>query len=618
MAWMVVRSSAVSIALALAGSVVCAQSRQSDIPSQPDSPTATQQNVRIISLVEQLADQARASEDLTFAVRAQSQAAKLLWPLDPERARTIYRRAFQSLAAGAPARSTGQAEGANSVAAFDPGRSLSATGKPQLRSELLNQIAFCDPELADELARDLADSIENSRNNCADCDPSGARVSSATLGRVVASPSGDAERCELLMSAALQVLGRQPQQAMAFAQMSVALGISANLARLLTLMRAVDAERADLLFSNAIARLEQSSRVDIAGVRTLGSYVVSAVNSSTNHPLSKASIVRFLTFALDQIAQHQTAPSWSALPDESAALYFIERQLIELFGRYVPDRLDQVQQYISAPTDEGPDEEIDPGKLRVISPGDLAREGREAADGVERDSLYARAALAWLAQGELGEAQAAAFRVSADPTRDRVLIQIVRRQVSEKGIEDAIDLTRRITNQTSRADLLVLLSSAARVSKDSVRAVDLLNEAESCSAKQGPSIERAQSLVKIAGGFSAFDTGRSFEVLQSAVKAINEIIKRPEGSKDDQSASGTRPKVDQAVTLDDLDGASFERTLVALGKADFDRALSLAQQLTGEEAPVIAQLAVCRGGIVEYRQSERSTGGEERGSGVNH
>ncbi|MEK6288553.1 MAG: hypothetical protein AABO57_22785 [Acidobacteriota bacterium] len=599
---------------------MCAQTRSSVIPSEQNTRSVAPRNARIISLVEQLADQARASDDLTFAVRAQSQAAKLLWPLDPERARAIYRRAFQSLASGASKEAPEQAANANPYSTFEPSRALIPTPNPQLRSELLNQIAACDPELAEEFARDLAASMESSKTGCADCNSNGGG-SSWPFGQVAASAREDAERCELLMSAALQVVERQPQQAMAFAQMSVALGISSNLARLLTLMRTVDAERADLLFANAVARLEQSSRVDLKDIHTLGSYVVSTINSSTRHPMGKASIVRFLNLALKQvgqIGQNLSAPPASGGRGDSAVLYFIERQLTDLLASYLPDRLDQLQRYTSATRDAGTYEAIDPEKLRISSPGDIAREASEAAEGAERDSLYARAALAWLAQGEPGEAQAAALKVSAAPMRDRVLIQIVRRLASGKRIEESIGLTRRITGQTSRVDLLVMLSAASRASNDNVRAVELLNEAESYSTKQPPSIERARSLVKIAGSFSSFDALRSFEVLQTAVKAIDEIIKQQQALKDDPSAHGTRATVAQVFTLDEMYGTSFERTLIELGKADFDRALFLAQQLTGEEAPVIAQLAVCRGGLVENPPSGQSAAGEEGDSGVNH
>src|SRR6266567_6912827 len=547
MAWMVVRSCAVSIALALAGSVVFAQSQQSATPAAQNSEAVEQQKTRIVSLLEQLADQARASENLAFAVRAQSQAARLLWVQARDRARAIYQRAFQSLAPDASPKPRDNADGAEASKA----RLASPAEKRQLRSELLNQIAARDPELAEDLTHSLADSVEGSKNGCTDsgspdCGASGGDLSRTPHGPVATKTREDAERCELLMSAALQVVERDPQQAMAFAQMSVALGISSNLARLLPLMRTGDAERADLLFSNAVARLERSPQVDLADVHTLGSYVVSAVNSGSKQPLSRPLVVRFLNFAFDQIAARESAPLRGIRRDDPS-LYFLGRQLTELFARYLPDRLGQLQRYVTDQNDAGSyDETIDAGALRVSAPGDIASDAIDATDPVERDSLYARAALAWLTRGEVREAQAAALKISDAATRDRVLVQIVRRHSYENRIDDAVALARRIGDETARVELLVMLGGAARASRDNARAVELLNEAQACSLKARPTLERARSLVMIASSFSAFDTERGFEVLQSAVKTINDLIKQQEESKDELSASGTRAKTAQA------------------------------------------------------------------------
>src|SRR5262245_41003494 len=326
MARTVVRSCAVSIALALTGSGVYAQRQLPTTISVQKSEYSFQQKARIVALLEQLADQARTSKNLGFAVRAQSQAARLLWAQEPDRARAIYQRAFQSLA---PMASTKPQDGAESTDATKAPLILSSSiEKRQLRAELLNQIAARDPELAEELARSLADSAENSRSGCGDNPSSDCSSSNTDPARVESRPVTTrsreyAERCELLMSAALQVVDRDPQQAITFAQMSVALGISSNLARLLTLMRSVDAERADLLFSNAVARLEQSSPVDLAEVRTLGSYVVSTVNSGSKHPLSKPLVLRFLNFAFNQIAADEPAVHGEMNREDSPALYFV-------------------------------------------------------------------------------------------------------------------------------------------------------------------------------------------------------------------------------------------------------------------------------------------------------
>lgn len=617
MAWTVVRSCAASIALVLTGGVALGQTSQSS--AQPDQvPVAfNQYNSRIASRLEQLADQARSSENRAFAVRAQAQAAALLWTQNPEQARQIYRRVFESLAPAASSKNTEQAGRATKTEETSVAPVLTASEKRQLRSELLNQITARDPQFAEELARELADSTEPSKGACVDSQDCTSTVASAALTPSVPTTRESTERRELLMSAALQVVERDPQQAMAFAQMSVALGISPNLARLLMLLRNADAERADLLFSNALERLQQSPSADLNDIHTLGTYIVSAVNSPAKEPVGKTLVLRFLNFAATQVAQIESTPARRARGDESPALYFIGRQLADLSARYETDHLDYVRRYLRDANDGlSYDQPIDADIMKVSAPGDIAQEARESVDEAQRDSLFARAAIAWLTEGDVKEAQASALRISDGPTRDRVLVQVSRRYASEKRIEDAVDVAQRIGDAAARVDLFVLLSNAAMASRDKARAVELLNEAENCSLKASPSIDRAQALVKTACSFSVIDTVRSFEVLESAVKAINEIIKQE--PKDRRTGIGSRMNIGQSFSLEALCSSSFENTLTALARVDFDRALILAQELAGDEAPVIAQLAVLRGGLEDQPVSQGSSVDDGADSGVNH
>lgn len=584
---------------------------------------------RITSLLERLADEARASDDLVFAVRAQAQAATLLWSRDAARASSIYRRAFESLAA-APPKSADQKPNAPGSSLAGPRPELSAARKRQLRSELLNQIAARDPVLAEELAGSVAEKIESSSRDCKDgtsqnCGPSSGNASGSPSAHPTTTPSPtreDTERRELLMSAALQIVEREPQQAMAFAQMSVALGVSPYLARFMTLMRAVDAERADLLFSNVVARLEESSEISLTDVHALGSYVVSVVNAASDQSLSKELVIRFLNLALNRIARGESSAITNR--DDSAA-YFIGRQLTDLVARYLPERAGQLEHYVAdgtgASVDAGPDAvtpdtTIDASDLGVRAPADIARDAIEATDKGERDSLWARSALGWLARDGLKEAEETASRISNDATRDRVLIQVVQRYSSAKRIEDALALARRVVDLSLRADVLVMLANSALASRDEGRAIELLNEAATCSARAAL-IDRARSLIKIAGSFAAFDDISSFETMQSAIKAINEAIKRQQDSKD-EPGSGAKGNAARTFALDDLNGASLERTLSVLAESDFDRALSLAQQLSVREASIGAQLAVCKGGLAGRPAVARSVTGDETEQTQNH
>jgi hypothetical protein len=112
---------------------------------------------------------------------------------------------------------------------------------------------------------------------------------------------------------------------------------------------------------------------------------------------------------------------------------------------------------------------------------------------------------------------------------------------------------------------------------------------------------RSRILLSVASSFSVFDLQRSFEVLQAAVKYLN----------GPQSASESEKKR-QGASFDELYQMGFESTFAALARKDFDRALFLAQQLSDEETSVLAQLAVCRGGLYAVRDQGQARKTAER------
>jgi len=112
---------------------------------RPEALVIAQHADRILPLLEALADQASLSADLTFAVRAQSQAATLLWSYNRERARAIYRRAFQSLVCNDSATPKAASVHRSSRLA------ITAIAKQHLLVELLQEIAGRDSGLAEDL-----------------------------------------------------------------------------------------------------------------------------------------------------------------------------------------------------------------------------------------------------------------------------------------------------------------------------------------------------------------------------------------------------------------------------------------------------------------------------------
>jgi hypothetical protein len=484
---------------------------------------------------------------------------------------------------------------------------VTAIARHHLRVKLLHEIGGRDAGLAEDLARAFASPGAAASADYASATMSGSReddIGPAFNSSPTAAPTQrDVERRDLLVSVALQIVERDPIRAAALAESSLAGGLSPHFSRLLVSLRAVDAERTDVVFLNAVGYLEQSRGVDLNGLHTLGAFLVSATDPGAKKSVNRSTVVRFLNCALAQLSrlsQMAAGGPGDVSADEGidaedeALIYFIDRQLGGLFARYLPDRLGQFKRRIAElSANDANDRAISPAQVYARNPNEIAREARTASTAADRDLLYARAAFAWLARGEASRAQAAAAKVSAAAIRDRVMIEVARRYNSAGRLDGAVAVARRIEEPVARASLLTSLAQAALASEGMDGATGLLDEATGCALMGRPSMRRALALVGIAASFTEFNAKRGFDVMQTAVKAINEVLAQREASEPARSNPGTAGEFETG----ELYGSAFEAAYAALGRADFERAWSLAEQLTARDLSRLAQLAVCRGGV---------------------
>src|SRR5262245_3175614 len=84
-----------ALALSLCLSV-SAVAQKKPKPNTEEDADAAQQRTVAISLVSTLADEAGSFKDQTRRARVQARAADVLWDSDPERARELFRRAWEA------------------------------------------------------------------------------------------------------------------------------------------------------------------------------------------------------------------------------------------------------------------------------------------------------------------------------------------------------------------------------------------------------------------------------------------------------------------------------------------------------------------------------------------
>src|SRR5688572_20999075 len=143
------------------------QTKQKTAKPKTDEPDdeASQRKTVAISLVNSLADEARSFKDQTRRARIQARAADVLWETDNERARDLFRRAWDAAEAADDEASRLRAEETRKMR--ESGGPVVLRGGPDLRSEVLRLVAKRDAKLGEQFLKLLDESEKKARESAA-------------------------------------------------------------------------------------------------------------------------------------------------------------------------------------------------------------------------------------------------------------------------------------------------------------------------------------------------------------------------------------------------------------------------------------------------------------------
>src|ERR1043166_5844730 len=155
-----------TLALSLCLSVsATSQTKKAKVNSEEVDAEAAQQRTVAISLVTTLADEARSFKDQTRRARVQARAADVLWDTDPERARELFRRAWEAAEIVDAEAAKKRAEDMKRMES--EGGPVVVRGGPDLRSEVLRLVAKRDRKLGEEFLKALDEAAEKARADAA-------------------------------------------------------------------------------------------------------------------------------------------------------------------------------------------------------------------------------------------------------------------------------------------------------------------------------------------------------------------------------------------------------------------------------------------------------------------
>ena len=632
-------------------------------------PMAANRRATAVTLLNALADEARGFRDANLRARVQAQAADALWETEQERARTLFRRAWDAAEQAdqenvrrrdAERRQPPTGAGGNqrqeervTGGAPRPG-GLPSRMSPQVRSEVLRLAARRERALGEEFLARMSEARRQEEKDLSAAHVAGAATDAAasaaaaantsTPGATAAPPPSardpheaapdEARRLQL----ASQFLAEgDTERALQFAEPALR-SVNTATAEFLVNLREKNAETADRIFLTLLGAAANSAATNPNAVLILSSYVltphmymtlgaggpsVSQRRRDITPPEGMTPAVRsaFAQFAAAVLLRPLPPPDQDPRGYARLSTYFVAGRLMPFFEQTLADRGAQVRTLLAAISADVPaeargemDEDMKAGMMPSAQRDDeQIQNALDAAarsnDPAARDRAYMRAALTAV---QAGDARARDFAAKIE---EPTLRQQVRSYVDFTAINSAV--RRRdgleVLKLTQSGDITPSqrvwgYSEAARLlaKDDRPRAIEALESAFEAAKKiDGEDPDRARSLVAVATQFAALDRGRAWEVMAEVVKAANAA---PEFTGADAGVSATVQSGGSRSTFNSP-APTFDLAGVfqLLARDDMNRAVALAQTFTQEGPRAAATLASARAVLEDASERPRPT-----------
>ena len=583
--------------------------------SQPKAATseeadavAAQREVLAISLLQTLADDARSFREPRLRARVQARVADAFWVTDAEKARALFRRAWEAAEIEDTENAKRETEDINRQRQSGP--VVFRSRRPDLRAEVLRLAAKRDRALGEELLAKLEeenkkDAEEATRKNRENEDPFG--------------PSAAEKRLAL---ARRLLEDGDVQRAMEFAGPALT-RVSRETITFLSALREKNSQAADQGFMSLLAIAERDPISDANTVSGLSSYaftpflyVVFSPDGGANQMRDRAPAPRpelpptisaaFFRVAANILLRPLPPPDQDHSTSGRTGKFMVIRRLLPLFEQYAPERAAELRTQMAAMAADVP-QGLQTGENRAITTGitpDNASDPMErlqnrldrARTTEERDGIYADVAVA-LASRNDPRARDLVDKIEDTDLRKRVRayidFQTVQAAIQERNAAEAVRIARSGELTSIQRVWAYTRASGLLLTTDRARALELLELAgQEARRISGGDPDRARALIAVATGLVPADRVRAWETMDEAIKAANSA----EGFTGEDSQVGARLQTRMMVMATNAPAEDFDLlgAFKALAREDLLRSVQLAKTLTGESPRAVATLAIAR------------------------
>ena len=516
---------------------------------------------KALDLVETLSEQVLNLHASTNRIRAQTQVADLLWSRDEKRARTLFNAAVSQLA--------------NEVSELDYGDPNVYTEMSriyQLRQELVMRLAAHDGDLAIAALNQT-------------------RFQGDNRTRYTGNWTADSE-ANLELSLANVIVKNNPESALKLARSSLSRGVSGNIISFLNTLQKQDSKSAQALYQEIVGKIKDDN---VSRNPELANNAWSLLSSFQPPQADEDTYRDLLTSMLGNLLamNRQTQPGLNLAQN----MYYQIERILPLVEKYAPARAAELREW-----SRGVEKTVDPNaqlyqELRRVSEkgsvDDILALVPKAPPGFQ-NLLYQNAAWKAVSNGDTARAKDIAEKI-ADPVQRRQVMdqldnQAARTAEGNNRVVEARRLAEKATTINRKIDVL-LQTAMSLAGSDKKAALDLLSEAKSVLASSPQSAAELNSQFSIIRMYLRLDPDQAFGMLQPLVVRVNEYV----------SAAVVLDGIDYRYLKDGewvMQGGntlsslvmSLDGILASLGRVDFDRARTLADQIGRPEMRVMMEI----------------------------
>jgi hypothetical protein len=516
---------------------------------------------KALDLVETLSEQVLNLHASPNRIRAQTQVGDLLWVRDEKRARTLFNAAVSQLA--------------NEISELDygdPNVYNDMSRISQMRQELLLRLAAHDGDLAIAALNQTRFQGDN---------------------RSRYSGNWPAENeANLEMALANVMVAKSPESALKLARSSLSRGVSNNIVSFLTTLYKQDVKSAQTLYQEIAAKVKE----DNVGRNPELANNAWNLLSVFQPPQADEDTYRDLLSSMlgNLVAMNRQTQQGMNLAQN---MYYQIERIIPLVEKYAPARAAELREWT-----RGVEKTLDPNaqlyqELRRVSEkgsvDDILALVPKAPPGFQ-NLLYQNAAWKAVTSGDTARAKEIAEKI-ADPVQRRQVLdqldnQAARTAEGNNRVVEARRLSEKATTVNRKMEIL-LQSAMSLAGSDKKAALDLLSEAKSVLATAPQSAAELNAQIQLVQAYLRVDPEQAFGQLQPLVMRLNELV----------SAAVVLDGLDYRYLKDGewiMQGGnalsnmvmSLDRMLASLGRVDFDRARTLADQIGRPEMRVMMEI----------------------------